>query len=45
MSDIIDGISERTIYFTGLLVNNSLVIGAKALEIKFISEYQAHGLL
>ena len=44
MSDVIDDISERiNIYY--MCTHKSLVIGAKMLEIKFISDYQAHGLL
>ena len=39
MTDVIDHISERAKYFACVL------IGAKTLEIVFISDYQAHGLL
>ena len=44
MSDIIDGISE-TINLFHNCTYKSLVIGAKVLELTFISDYQAYGLL
>ena len=44
MSDVIDNISERTNMFH-MCTYKHLVIGAKSLEITFVSDYQAHGLL
>ena len=44
MSDVIDDISDITNIFY-MCTYKYLVIGAKTLEIIFISEYQAHRLL
>ena len=44
MADAIDDISERT-NILYKCTYKSLVIGAKTLEIIFISDYQAHGLM
>ena len=44
MSDVIDGISERTNIFH-MCTYKSLVIGVKTLEIILISDYQAHVLM
>ena len=44
MSDVIDGISERT-KIVHMFTYISLVIGAKSLEIILISDDQAHELL
>ena len=44
MSNVIDGISESTNTFH-MCTYKYLVIGAKTLEILFISDNQAHGLV
>ena len=44
MSDVIDGISDRTNIFH-MCTYKSLVIGTKTLESIFISDYQGHGLM
>ena len=44
MSDVMNAILERTNIFQ-TCIYKSLVIGAKTLEILFISDYQGHGLL
>ena len=44
MADVINDNSER-IYIFRMYTYKSLVFGTKTLEILFISNYQAHGLL
>ena len=44
MTYVIDYISERMNIFH-MCIYKSLIFGSKTLEIIFISDYQAHGLL
>ena len=44
MADVIEDISER-LHIFHMCTYKSLVIGAKILEILFMPDYQAHGLL
>ena len=44
MSDVINDILERINIFH-MRIYKSLIFGAKTVELLFISDYQAHGLL